>query len=296
MAPQHDRLIQGMTANGEFRIIAAQTTQSIETARARLDLSPIATDSLGRAMTAAVLLARLLEKHVREQRVTLRFEGDGPLGTLIAEASISGDVRGYVRNPLVSPEELNGGSAVGSKGSLTVVRGTPPAGKPYVSQVELVSGEVAGDVARYLARSEQIASAVVLGVLNRREGVAAAGGIIIQAFPHTPEEAIARMEERVRDAGPLSALLDRMPIEEAVEHVLHDVGYKAIDSSFNVPVRFHCTCTRERALAPMQLFSPQELAEMIQQEDGSEVICQYCGKKYQFSGDDLLAFTDIPEA
>jgi molecular chaperone Hsp33 len=293
---RHDRLIQGLTANGEFRIIAAETTRSIETARQRLDLSPIATDALGRAMTAAVLLARLLEKHVREQRVTLRFEGDGPLGTLIAEGNISGSVRGYVRNPVVAPEELNGGSAVGSKGSLTVIRGTPPAGRLYTSQVELVSGEVARDVAKYLAQSEQIPSAVLLGVLNRRDGVAAAGGIVIQAFPHTSDEAIARMEDRVREAAPLSTLLDRKPIEEVVQEVLHDVGYRSIGSDFDVPVRFQCSCSRERALAPLQLFSPQELAEIIQQEGGSEVICQYCGMKYQFTGDEILSMMRLPDA
>jgi molecular chaperone Hsp33 len=159
-----------------------------------------------------------------------------------------------------------------------------------------VSGEVAKDVAQYLARSEQIASAVLLGVLNRRDGVAAAGGIIIQAFPHTAEDAIARMEQRVREVAALSALLERMPIEQAVEQVLHGVGYKPIDSSFDVPVRFHCSCSRERALAPLQLFSRQELAEMIQQEGGSVVVCQYCGARYEFSGDELLALTDLPDA
>jgi molecular chaperone Hsp33 len=285
-----------MTANGDFRIVAAETTRSIDVVRQRLDLSPLATDALGRAMTAAVILARLLEKHVREQRVTLRFEGDGPLRTMIAEGNISGTVRGYVSNPYVATEDLDGGSAVGRKGTLTVVRGTPPAGKLYTSQVELVNGEVAKDVAQYLSASEQIASAVLLGVLNRRDGVAAAGGIIVQAFPHTSDEAILRMEERIREAPPLSSLLEKMPIEDVVATVLHDMGYKPLDASFNVPVRFHCSCTRERALAPMQLFSPQELAEMIQQEGGSEVTCQYCGEKYRFTGDDLLALTQLPDA
>ena len=290
-----DRLIQGMTANGDFRIVAADTTKTVETARERLDLSPAATEALGKAMTGAVLLARLLEKSVQDQRVTLRFEGDGPLGTMIAEGTLAGTARGYVHNPRVAFEELGGKSAVGSKGMLTVIRGTPPAGSLYTSQVQLDTGEVARDLARYLASSEQVHSAVVLGVLNRPSGVSAAGGLIVQAFPHVSLGAIELMERTIREAPSFSQLLDTMPIEEAVASILQGVGYKPLDPSFNVPVEFRCSCTRERALAPLQLFSRQELAEMIQQ-NGSEVVCQYCGACYKFTGEDLLALTDIPDA
>src|SRR5574338_1535288 len=100
-----DRLIQGMAGNGDFRIIAAQTTNTVETAREILDLSPVAADALGRALTASVLLARLLSKDFRNQYVTLRFEGDGPLGALIAEANVQGGARGYVANPVPEQQE-----------------------------------------------------------------------------------------------------------------------------------------------------------------------------------------------
>lgn len=281
--------------NGDFRVIAAETTITVDTARERLDLSPVATEALGKAMTGAVLLARLLDKEVREQRVTLRFEGDGPLGTMIAEGTIAGTARGYVHNPRVESQELNGNTAVGSKGMLTVIRGTPPAGSLYTSQIELDTGGVARDLARYLANSEQVHSAVVLGVLNRPSGVAAAGGLIVQAFPHVSSAAIEQMERAIHESPSFSHLLDTMPIEQAVEKMLHGVGYKRLDASFDVPLRFNCSCTRERALAPLQLFSRQELAEMIQ-ENGSEVVCQYCGACYRFTGEDLLALTDLPDA
>lgn len=293
---QGDHLIQGMTANGEFRIIAARTTDTVQTARLRLDLSPIAADALGRAMTGALLLARLLEKHVREQRVTLRFEGGGPIGTLIADGSIAGTARGYVTNPQVSGKDLDVGSAVGMNGTLTVIRGTPPSGKPYTSRIELVSGEVAKDLAQYLAVSEQMASAVLLSVLNRPAGVAAAGGLIIQAFPHASEETITLMEGKIREAPPFSLLLDRMSIEDAVQTIMEGLGYKRLDSSFDVPVRFSCSCTRERALAPLTLFSREEMQQMIREDGGSEVVCQFCGQRYQFSPDDLLALSAIPDA
>ena len=289
-----DRLIQGMAGNGDFRILAAQTTNTVETAREILDLSPVAADALGRALTGSLLLARLLDKDVRNQHVTLRFEGNGPLGVLIAEANATGGARGYVSNPVPEDETLDVGRAIG-RGMLTVVRGTPPLGRPYTSQVLLEGGGIAQEITHYLARSEQIASAVMLGVYKRREGVAAAGGVIVQAFPHANENAIRVVEERIKETPPLSTLIDKMPIEHVVATVFEGMGYKQIDESFNVPLAYRCTCSRERALAPLALFSAEELREMVN-EGGSEVVCQFCGRKYSFTSDDLLALTTQPDA
>ena len=289
-----DRLIQGMAGNGDFRILAAQTTHTVEKAREILDLSPVAADALGRALTGSLLLARLLNKDLRNQYVTLRFEGSGPLGTMIAEANMKGAARGYVANPVPLEENLDVPRAIG-RGMLTVVRGTPPLGKPYTSQVSLEGGGVAQELTRYLFRSEQIASAVLLGVINRREGVAGAGGIIIQAFPHAGEHAIAQIERRIREAPPLSTLIEKMPIEAVVAQVLHGLDYKQIDESFNVPVSYSCTCTRERAMAPLALFPREELNQMVQ-EGGSEVVCQFCGRKYAFTREELLALTASHDA
>ncbi|HEX8155309.1 MAG TPA: Hsp33 family molecular chaperone HslO, partial [Thermoanaerobaculia bacterium] len=146
-----DRLIQGMAGNGAFRILAAETTTTVETAREILDLSPIAADALGRALTGSLLLARLLEKNVRNQYVTLRFEGNGPLGVMIAEGTILGGARGYVENPVPEQHASDVAGAIGS-GMLTVVRGTPPAGKPYTSQVTLGGAGVAQELTQYLLR------------------------------------------------------------------------------------------------------------------------------------------------
>ena len=280
-----DRLIQGMAEGGNVRVIAAQTTQTVERARELLDLAPVATDALGRALTGALLLARLLEKNLRNQAVTLRFQGNGPLGVMIAEGNVAGAARGYVADPVPMEAGLDVGKAIG-EGVLTVVRGTPPAGKLYTSQLLLKGGGVAEELTHYLATSEQISSAVLLGVLNRREGVAAAGGVIIQAFPHATPESIVRIEQRVKDAPPLSTLIDKMSIEDVVATVLQGCDYKQIDESFNVPLSYACPCTAERALAPLALFSASELQEMIDQ-GGSEVVCQFCGRKYQFNATDL---------
>jgi molecular chaperone Hsp33 len=286
-----DRLIQGMACGGDFRILAAQTTQTVETAREILDLAPVAADALGRALTGSLLLARLLDKDVKNQYVTLRFEGDGPLGVVIAEGTVKGGARGYVSNPVPLDSTLDVPRAIG-RGMLSVVRGTPPLGKPYTSQVTLNGGGVAQELTHYLMRSEQIASAVLLGVLNRREGVAAAGGIIIQAFPHAESGAIDAIEARIKEAPPLSTLIEKMPIEGVVAQVLHGLDYKQIDSSFNVPLSYRCSCNRDRALAPLALFSKDELRDMIQ-EGGSEVTCQFCGRKYAFDREDLKAFLPV---
>ena len=284
-----DRIIQGMAGNGDFRVIAALTTTAVETAREILDLAPVAAEALGRAMTGSLLLARLLDKDLRNQYVTLRFEGDGPLGVVIADGTVAGGIRGYVENPVPLDPALNVESAIGN-GKLTVIRGTPPAGKPYTSQILLGGAGVATDITRYLMRSEQIASAVLLGVLNRRDGVAAAGGMVIQAFPHATEESIAAVERRIKEAPPLSTLLEKMPIEDVVASVLHDLSYKQIDDGHAIPVSYSCHCTRDRALAPLALLGQEEIAEMMA-EGGTEVVCQFCGRKYAFTSDDLLPLT-----
>lgn len=284
-----DRLIQGMAQGGDFRILAAETTITVDTAREVHDLAPVATDALGRALTGSILLARLLDKNLKHQYVTLRFEGNGPLGVLIAEANVNGAARGYVDNPVPLDETLDVPRAIGY-GRLTVIRGTPPAGKPYTSQLELTGSGVAQEITRYLATSEQINSAVLLGVLNRRDGVAAAGGIIVQSFPHASETSIARIEKCIKEAPALSTLLEKMPIEDVVATVFQGCNYKQIDASFNVPLSYSCTCSRERALAPIALFGADEINAMIA-EGGTEVRCQFCGRKYQFSVEDLLALT-----
>lgn len=282
-----DRLIQGMAAHGDFRILAAETTTTVETARGILDLSPVAADALGRALTGAALLARLLDKDVRNQYVTLRFEGRGPLGTVIAEAKASGETRGYVANPAPPDTSLDVSRGIG-RGILTVIRGTPPLGKPYTSQLTLEGGGIAQELTRYLAQSEQISSAVLLGVMSRREGVVGSGGIIIQAFPHASEDAISAVESRIKETPPLSTLLEKMPIEAVVAQVLQGLDYKQIDESFNVPLSYTCSCSRDRAMAPLALFPADEIRAMVE-EGGTEVVCQFCGRKYAFTRDELLS-------
>lgn len=292
-----DRLIQGMAGEGDFRVIAAMTAGAAEEARRRMDLSPVAAAAVARAMTGAVLLARLLDKDLSTQRVTLRFEGGGPLGLLVAEGTVRGEVRAFVSNPHVDDDaRLDVGAAVGSKGKLTVVRATPPAGAPYTSQVALVSGEIGRDLAHYLAHSEQIPTAILLGQVMHPTGVSAAGGLVVQAFPHTSRSRIEALEKRIGDSPPLSTLLGRMTIEEAADEVLAGFNFQRLDSSHDVPVRFACGCTRGKAIQQFRFLDPQELGELVAKGEGGEVVCQFCGEKYDFSTEELLAMSSPADA
>lgn len=292
---EKDRLIQGIAAGGDFRILAARTTDTVREATRRLDLAPVAATALGRALTGAALLARLLDKHWRHQKVSLRFDGGGPLGLVMAEASVDGAIRGTVGHPRIDGDLSDVGSAVGRGGMMTVIRATPPDGRPYTSQIRIESGEIAADITSYLASSEQIPSAVLLGVRCRPEGVTAAGGMVVQAFPHTSDEDIAAMEERIRKAPSLSDLLETTPIEEAVRTVLGELDYRQIDASYNVPLRYECGCSRDRALASLGMFGLEEVGDMIQ-KGGTTVTCHFCNESYEFSGDDLLALGKAADA
>ncbi|MBW3671370.1 MAG: Hsp33 family molecular chaperone HslO, partial [Acidobacteria bacterium] len=215
-----DRLIQGMAGVGDFRVIGTETTRAVEQVRTRADMSPVATIAIGRAMTGALLLARLLDKNQRDQQVTIRIDGGGPLGLIVAEANTNGYVRGFVANPKLDMESLEVGKAVGKDGILTVVRTAVPTGKPYSSQIRLVTGEIARDLTEYLLVSEQVQSAVLLGVQVSPDGVEAAGGVAIQRFPHAGEPQAESIEDSLSGAPAFSSLLAKMPLEDAIAELL----------------------------------------------------------------------------
>ncbi len=290
------RLIRGLAGGGEFRILAADTTDVIEEARRRHGLSPTATAALGRAMTGAVLLAFLLSKTPRE-RLTLRVDGDGPLGGIVVEAAPDGSVRGYVKNPqaevpLRSDGKLNVGELVGA-GELRVVRALP-SGELYESSVPLVSGEIAEDLAHYLWQSEQIPSAVLLGVRVHGEGeVEVAGGMAVQVLPGADEVDIQRLEQNLAGIKGFTPLLKAKGLEGAVDAVMDGLGFETLDlkpfgyAGNEVPVAFRCRCSRERAVEALVFFTPEEREDMIVQDGGAEVICHWCGEVYRITPEEI---------
>ena len=277
-------------------MVAAETTDIVEEARRRHGLSPTATAALGRAMTGALLLAQLLLKTPKE-RITLRVEGTGPLGGLVVEADAFGHVRGYVKNPraevpLREDGKLNVGELVGA-GALRVDRSLP-SGEVYTSTVPRVSGETAEAPAHCRWQSEQVPSAVRLGVRVKGEGeVEVAGGVAVQVMPGAKEEVLGRLEANLKDLPGLTPLLRERGLEGALEALLAGLGFERTDLRAlgyfqnEIPARFRCRCNREKALEALVFFTPEEREEMIVKEGGAEVVCHWCGEVYRFSPEEV---------
>ena len=277
----------GLAAGGALRWSAADLTGVVEEARGRLDLSPVAAAALGRSLAGAALLLRLATK--TPARLVVEIRGDGPLGRVIAEADPEGNLRGMVGDPRVAVPDLpNGKLAVGTavgRGMLRVLR-EHEGGGSYHSQVELVSGEIGEDVAHYLAQSEQRRSAVLLGVLTRRRGVAAAGGMIVEVLPGAPDEVVERLERNVAGLPGVSHLVADGGSSRVVEALL--AGFDR-ESHETRPLRYRCRCSRERLLRHLTLLPAADRDHLA---DGSGTIdadCVFCGSRYRFTLAELAA-------
>ena len=273
-------LLRGVAAAGGVRVVAADTTQLVEDARVRHDTSPTATAALGRTLTGALLLSHVLLKNPQD-RVTLRLRGDGPLGGVIADAGLDGAVRGYANHPnatlLPRPDgKLNVGGALG-KGDLQVIRAHAPYGDPYSSSVDLVTGEIAEDITVFLAQSEQIRSAVLLGVYIEPSGVVKSGGVILQALPDADDAALELLEANVRALGQLTDAMRRASLLEIIEELCRGLEFKLLTPDA-LPLRFECRCSDEKALDALAYFSPEERERMIEEDGGAEVVCHWCGE------------------
>ena len=279
-----DKLIRAIAADGGIRAVGVITTALTEEARYRHKLSYVATAALGRAMASGLLLASSMKKD--GSRVNIHFKGDGPLGTVLADAGLDGTVRGYVQNPTVElppnkKGKLDVGKAVGHNGYLHVVRDVGY-GQPYSSTVELVSGEVGEDIASFLVTSEQTLSALLVGVFVGANGVAAAGGILLQIMPKASrdESLINLLESRVSQlTGFTPLLLEGKTLREIMEQLLGDLDLFVFPESQNVS--FHCGCSFERVLGALKMLGEAELEDMIEKDEGAEAVCQFCGEVYQ---------------
>ncbi|MER3479832.1 MAG: Hsp33 family molecular chaperone HslO [Meiothermus sp.] len=295
------RLIRGLAAEGNLRVLAADTTDVTEEARQRHGLSATATAAMGRAMTGGLLLAFLLSK-TRRERVGLRFDGDGPLGGLMVEAGPDGSVRAYAQNPqaelpLRPDGKLNVGGLVG-KGQLRVSRALSN-GEIYDSSTELVSGEIAEDLAHYLWQSEQVPSAVLLGVRVRGDGsVQAAGGVIIQVLPEAPQAVIDHLEANLGRVGGITPLLAEQGMERSVELLLEGLGYQRTDLTVLgfkenfIPLRFQCTCSQQKALEALIFFDHHEREDMIAQDGGAEAVCHWCNQRYWITPHEIRSLAE----
>ncbi len=285
-----DQLIRATAAGEGIRAVGVITTKLTEEARQRHRLSYVATAALGRTMAAGLLLASSMKQP--QARVNIRVQGNGPLGTVFADAGGDGTVRGYVQNPEVElpPNalgKLDVGGAVGSSGFLYVIRDIGY-GYPYSSTVELVSGEIGEDVTYYLATSEQTPSALMLGVFVGQEGTQAAGGILLQILPQAAENEalIATLESRVAALQGFTPMLRQgKTLPEMLEQLLGDMDLNILPQS--QLLRFHCGCTHARMLGALKILGTAELEDILATDKFAEATCHFCNQVYQADSQEL---------
>ncbi len=283
----NDYMIRATAADGQIRAFAATTKEMVETAKNAHNTSPIATAALGRLMTAAAMMGSDLKGE--GELLTLRIEGDGPIGGLLVTADGKGDVKGYAFNPdVMLPPNAQGKLDVGGSLGLGVLSVIKDIGlkEPYVGQTQLITGEIAEDLTYYFATSEQVPSSVALGVLmNKDNTVRQAGGFIIQLLPGASDEIIDRLEAKLSVISSITSLLDagKTP-EEILTDILGEFGLEILKK---MPVQFHCDCERSRVEKAIISIGRKEIQDMIDEGKEIEVNCQFCNKHYKFSVDEL---------
>ena len=284
-----DTLLSAANLDSGVALTAAITTELVAEIRDRHDLWPTATAAVGRLTTGAALLAAGLKG---AERISLQIAGDGPLGRLAADAWLLDDqtigARGYARNarvelPVDARGKFNVSGAIGT-GSLQVTRSSE-VGQPYVGVVPIHSGEIAEDLAVYLAQSEQIPSIVALGVLANPTGVIAAGGLLARTLPGADERAIAALETRAASMPPVTQLIAQGA--DAAGLLRELAGDLELRSHHAMAVRFACRCNRAKVEAVLMGLGADELLQLTRERDRTEATCEFCKTHYVFSGEEL---------
>lgn len=287
-----DYLIKALAFNGTIRAYGIRSTETVSEAQRRHGTWPTATAAIGRAMTATVMMGAMMKG---EDKITVKVEGDGPLGSMIIDANANGEVRGYVTNPQVHFDlndmgKLDVKRAVGTNGTLTVVKDLGL--RDFFSgQVSLVSGEIAEDFTEYFVVSEQVPSAVGLGVLvNPDNSVAAAGGFVIQVMPGATDETISLLESRISKMEPISRMIaDGLTPEEILEEIL---GAGNVEVLNRMDISFSCNCSKERFGNAIIGLGETEIQEMIEEDGKAEANCHFCLETYVYPKNELEGFID----
>jgi molecular chaperone Hsp33 len=289
-----DTLVAAANLEAGIALVAAITTDLVGEIRDRHDLWPTATAAVGRLTTGAALFAATLKGN---ERVSLQISGDGPLGTLAADAWLLDAqtiaARGYASNgsvelPVSERGKFDVARAVGS-GSLQVTRSSD-IGQPYVGVVPLASGEIAEDLAVYLSQSEQIPSIVALGVLANPNGVVAAGGIIARALPGADEGALSALEARAAAMPAVTQLVAGGTDADALLREL--AGDLELRSRHAMEMRFACRCNREKVEAVLLGLGRDELLALTRERDRTEAVCEYCKTRYEFSAEEIRGLAE----
>lgn len=283
-----DRIVRAISTDGMVQAAAICSRDLTERARQIHKTLPVATAALGRTLAAASMMGNALKSDGAS--LTLQFKGGGPLGTVLVVSDNEGNVRGYVTNPHVDiplrkDGKLDVGTAVGHEGTLTVIKDLHMK-EPYVGTIDLLGGEIAEDVAGYFVESEQIPTACALGVLvDRDQSVKAAGGYLIQLMPGAAEDTIAKVEGGIMAAGAVSAILEKNDDPEAMlRTVMSDFDLKILETC---PVEYRCYCSRERVERALISLGRTELEQMLSEQGGCQMTCQFCDAVYEFTAEDI---------
>jgi molecular chaperone Hsp33 len=282
-----------MTKDGFVKITAVSTTELTRRARQIHQTTAVATAALGRVLAATSMIGNM--QKTEEGSVTLIIKGGGPLGTILATSDPEGNVRGYVENPQVALMEkyqgkLDVGAAVGSEGTLTLIRDLHMK-EPYVGTVQLLGGEIAEDVASYFVESEQVPTVCALGVLiNRDQSVEVAGGYLLQLLPGAPDSLIDQLEAGVMKAGNVSSLLQQgLSPEEVIRKVLGDMEVEILETT---PITYKCYCSRERVASTIISLGAKEMQSIIDDGEDIHVDCQFCDTIYTFTPGEIQELLD----
>ena len=284
------KIVRALSEDGLVKIAAADLTDAVERARNIHRTLPVVTAALGRTMCAASMMGNALKDS--GDSLTVRLNGGGPVGTILVVSDSRGNVRGYAQNPAVdlplrADGKLNVGAAVGRDGMLTVIRDMG-FGEPVSGSVELVSGEIAEDFARYFVESDQVPTACALGVLvDRDQHVLRAGGYIAQLMPGATEETAARLEDNVQAAGSVTSQLMAGTVEDMALRILKGFEPRLVETD---TVEYRCDCSRRRVLAALSGVTREELEAMLEEDGRIEVKCRFCDAVYTFTAADEELF------
>ena len=288
-----DYIVRMIAKDAPVKAMAIQGRALVQRAREIHNTYPVAAAALGRTLMATSMMGAQLKE--KDGSVTVRINGGGPLGSILAVSDSEGNVRGYVQNggvdlPLKGPAKLDVGRAVGIDGSLTVIKDLRLK-DPYVGTVPLVSGEIAEDVTAYFAESEQIPTACALGVLVDTDyTVAAAGGYLIQLLPGADDETIDKVERGIAAVGTVTQHLNKgVTPEELLRMVLSEFDLELLETA---PVEYRCYCSRERMKTALLSMGKAELRALIAEQGKAEMTCQFCDAVHAFEREELEAMAD----
>ncbi len=282
-----DYIVRATAAENQIRAFAITSKELVEQSRVYHNTSPVMTAALGRLLTGGAMMGAMMkgEKDV----LTLQIRCSGPAKGLTVTADSKGNVKGYPQVPdVMLPPNAKGKLDVGGAIDLGVLSVIKDMGlkEPYVGQVQLQTGEIGDDLTYYFATSEQVPSAVGLGVLmNKDNTVKQAGGFIIQLMPFTEEEVIEKLERKVAEVTSVTDLLEQGATPETLlEQILGEFGVEITET---MPVQYHCDCSKERVTRAIASIGRKDIQEMIDDNEPIEVNCQFCDKHYIFTTEEL---------